>query len=68
MTTRATVPTSFIALQYIAKGNGSFADSLTLWITSRRAISNNMLLFAGVQTSSVMHWRLGVTLNPLTKH
>ena len=63
MTTRAAMPTSFIALQCIAKGNGSFTDFLTLWIASRQAISNDMLLFAGVQTSSAMHWRLGVTFS-----
>ena len=67
MTPRAAVPMNFVARQRIAKGNGSFADSLTPWIASRRAISNDMLLSAGVQTSSATHWRPGVTSNPLEK-
>jgi len=67
MTPRAAVPTSFVARQRIAKGNGLFADSLTPRIASRQAISNNMVLSAGAQTSSATHWRPGVTSNPLAK-
>ena len=67
MTPRAAVPMNFVARQHIAKGNGSFADSLTPWIASRRAISNDMLLSAGVQTSLATHWRPGATRKTLNE-